>query len=328
MIMNTLCALALGFVLDMALGDPSGDLYPLRLIKKLVKSLEGTLRKAYADSPEAQNMAGIMLVVMTLMICLGSSAALLFICYKLNVVMGIIAEGLLCWVSMSTKYLRSSLQGVFRSAKANSLPNTQRYLKRLTTREVAGFEIDDCVKCAIEEGAENTVDWVIAPIFWICLLGGIGGIFCRAVNVLDNTVGFKSEDCRYFGRVPAMLDDVVMFLPARIAAALMRMDVAFLKLDSKGAAEIYKRDRDKSQSPNSGCTQAVAAGALNIQLGCDGVYRGYLVKRNPIGDDYHPARPDEIFWVNQLVMGTAANGIMLAAFFRVAAHLINVFLIK
>lgn len=328
MIMNTLSALALGFVLDMALGDPSGDLYPLTLIKKLVKSLEGTLRKAYADSPEAQNMAGIMLVVMTLIICLGSSAALLFICYKLSVVLGIVAEGVLCWISMSTKFLRTSLQGVFRSAKANSVPNAQRYLKRLTTRDVVGFDMDECVRCAVEEGAENTVDWVIGPIFWICLLGGIGGIFCRAVNVLDNTVGFKSDDCRYFGRVPARLDDVVMFLPARIAAGLMRMDVSFLKLDSRGAAEIYKRDKDKSLSPNSGCTQAVAAGALNIRLGCDGVYRGHLVKRQPIGDDYHTAKADEIFWINQLIMGTAANGIMLAAIFRSAAYLISIFLIK
>lgn len=328
MIMNSLCALALGFVLDMALGDTSGDLYPLTMIKRLVRSLEGTLRKAYADSPEAQNMAGIMLVVMTLTICLGVSAALLFVCYKISVVLGIVAEGMLCWISMSTKYLRTNLQGVFRSAKANSLPNTQRYLHRITTREVSGMELDECVKCAVEEGAENTVDWVIGPIFWICLLGGIGGIFCRAVNVLDNTVGFKSEDCRYFGRFPAKLDDLVMFVPARIAAALMHMDAAFLKLDSKGAGEIYRRDRFNSNSPNSGCTQAIAAGALNIQLGCDGIYRGHLVKRKPIGDDYHTARPDEIFWINQLITGTAANGIMLAAFFRAAAFLLCTFVIK
>lgn len=323
MIMNTLCALALGFVLDMALGDASGGLYPLTLIKKLVKSLENTLRKAYDDSPDAQNMAGIMLLVMTLMICLGISAALLFVCYKLHVVAGIIAEGLLCWISMSTKFLRSNLQGVFRAAKANNLTGAQRYLRKLTTRSVDGMEIDECVRCAVEEGAENTVDWVIAPIFWICLFGGIGGIFCRAVNILDNTVGFKTEDCRHFGRVCARLDDVVMFIPARIAAALMRMDAAFLKLDSKGAAEIYKRDKKKSLSPNSGCTQAVAAGALNIQLGCDGIYRGELIRRASIGDDYHPTGADDIFWINQLIMGTAANGIMLAAFFRVAAHLLN-----
>lgn len=322
MIMNSLCALSLGFVLDMALGDPAGKLYPLELMKKLVRSLENTLRKAYADSPEAQNMAGIMLVVMTLLICLGISFVVLLLFYKLSVVLGIIAEGILCWISISIKHSRRNMQGVFRSAKANNELAARRYLKKLSNRDVDGLDIDGCVKCAVEAASENTVDWAIGPIFWICLFGGIGGIFCRCVNIMDNTVGYKTESCKYFGRVPAKLDDVVMFLPARIAAGLMKLDVAFLKLDSKNAALIYSRDKRRSPSPNSGCTQSVCAGALNIRLGGDEYYGGELVRKPPIGDDYHPITADEVFWTNQLATGTAAYGIVLAAIVRVLVYIV------
>lgn len=320
--MNRLCALALGFVLDMALGDPGGKIYPLDLIKKLVRSLENTLRKAYADSPEAQNMAGIMLVVMTLIICLGTSAALLLVCYKIHVVLGIIAEGILCWVSMSIKYMRKNMQGVFRAAKAGSLPSVHRYLKKLTDRDVDELDMEQSIKCTVETGSENAVDWAVAPIFWICLLGGAGGIFCRCINILDNTVGYKNESCIHFGRVSAVLDDIVMFIPARIAALLMKLDVAFLKLDTRNAAEIYKRDRQNSPSPNSGLTQSVAAGALDIQICCDGYNDDEFTQRKPIGDDYHEAKADEVFWTNQLVMGTAAGAVVLAAIVRTIAYII------
>ncbi len=322
MIMNSLCALALGFVLDMIFSDPPTVIYPLELIKRLVRSLEDTLRKAYADSPDAQNMAGIMLVVMTLIICLGVSFALLFIGYKINVVLGIVIEGILCWSSMSVKYIRRNMLGVFRSARANNESAARRYLKKLTCRDVDELDIAQCEKCAVEAASENAVDWVIGPVFWICLLGGIGGIFCRCVNIMDNTVGYKTEDCKYLGQVPARLDDVVMFIPARIAALLMRLNSSFLKLDSGNAATVYKRDRKKSPSPNSGCTQSVCAGALNIQLGSDEYYGGELVRKPAIGDDAKAVDENDVFWTNQLVMGTAAYGIILAALVRVLVYVL------
>ncbi|MBO5447724.1 MAG: cobalamin biosynthesis protein CobD [Ruminococcus sp.] len=318
MLMNSLCALALGFVLDMLLGDPAGGLYPLTLIKKLVKALENTLRKAYADSPEAQNMAGVMLIVMTLVICLGISAGILLVCYKLSVVAGIIAEGILCWISISSKYMRISVRGVFRAARSGNIVSARRYLKKISCRDVDSLDMDEAMRCAVESASENTIDWIIAPIFWIGIFGGMGGIFCRCVNILDNTVGYKTEEYRHFGKYPAALDDVVMFFPARIAAALMRLDVSFLSLDGKNARRIYRRDRKKSLSPNSGCTQSVCAGALGIQLGSDEYYGGQLVRRPVIGIPQRPIEPSDVYWANQLSCGTAAYGVVLCFIIKTA----------
>lgn len=328
MIMNSLCALALGFVLDMALGDPGGSLYPVNLVKRLVRRLEAALKKAYLDSPEAQNMAGIMLVVVTLLICMGISVALLLLCYKLNVIVGIIMEGLLCWFALSGREMRRNLLGIFRSVKMDNVSAARRYLRHITDRDVEEMTSAECAKCAVETAAENAVDWVAAPMFWACLFGGLGAVFCRVVNIMDNTVGFKDDEHLHFGRVAAKLDDVVMFIPARLAAAFMRWDTAFLKLDKQNAQEIYQRDKRHSPSPNSGCTMAVAAGALDVRLGGDEMRSGALTRRQYIGDDLHPITANEVFWINQLLTGISASAMMFAAVMRVAAYLLMLHLMK
>ncbi len=328
MIMNSLCALALGFALDMMLGDPGGSMYPVNIVKRLVKKLEGILKNAYLESPDAQNMAGIMLVVMTLLICMGTSVVLMLLCYKLNVIVGIIMEGLLCWFSISGRDMRRHLLGVFRGVRTNNVTAARRYLRHLTDRDVDEMDSAECAKCAVEAVSEDVVDLACAPIFWACLFGGLGAVFCRVVNIMDNTVGFKDEEHLHFGKVAAKLDDVVMFIPARLAATFMRWDAAFLKLDKKNAAEIYRRDKRRSPSPNSGCTMAVAAGALDIQLGGDEVRNGFVTHRQRIGDDLHPISSDELFWINQLITGTSAGVMIFAAIMRVAAYLLTLQLIK
>ncbi|MBQ8967195.1 adenosylcobinamide-phosphate synthase CbiB [Ruminococcus sp.] len=328
MIMNSLCALAFGFALDMMLGDPGGSMYPVNLVKRLVSKLETMLKNAYLESPEARNMAGIMLVVMTLLICLGISVALLLLCYKLNVIVGILMEGLLCWFSMSGREMRRNLLGVFRAVRTDNVSAARRYLRHITDRDVDEMTSAECAKCAVEAASEDIVDQVVAPIFWACLFGGIGAVFCRVVNIMDNIVGFKDDDHIHFGRVAAKLDDVVMFIPARLAAAFMRWDAAFLRLDKQNAAEIYRRDKRHSPSPNSGCTMSVAAGALDVRLGGDEVRNGFLTKRRYIGDDIHPISADEVFWINQLVTGTAAGALIFAAVMRTAAYLLTLQLMK
>jgi adenosylcobinamide-phosphate synthase len=56
-------------------------------------------------------------------------------------------------------------------------------------------------------------------------------------------------------------------------------------LDYKNAFMIYKRDKRNHSSPNSAKTEAVCAGALNVQLAGDAYYFGKLVKKKTIGDN-------------------------------------------
>ena len=59
-----------------------------------------------------------------------------------------------------------------------------------------------------------------------------------------------------FGRCAAKLDDVANYIPARLSGWLMVAASAFVKMDVKNAAKIYRRDRRNHASPNSAQTEA------------------------------------------------------------------------
>lgn len=318
MLINTLAALAMGYLLDLLFGDPKIFIYPQNLIKAFCIKLEKILRKAYSDTSEAQRVAGIMYFLVTVAIVGGVSAVLLMVCYKLWTVLGILVEGIMCWSAISIRSLRSSAAGVLRCVKAGNINGAQRRLKDISNRDVEDIDLDGAIKCAVETVSENTADWAVAPIFWIALLGGVGGLIYRSVNIMDNLVGYKTKEYKAFGGFSAKMDDIFTYIPARLAALLMRIDAAFLKLDSKNAKQVYKRDRRKNASPNSGQTQSVCAGALGIQLCGEEYYLGELVKKRAIGNDLKPVHPTDIYWANQLLNGTAFLGVAVTFIVRTA----------
>jgi adenosylcobinamide-phosphate synthase len=83
---------------------------------------------------------------------------------------------------------------------------------------------------------------------------------------MDSMIGYKNEKYLYFaGR--AKLDDILNFIPARLAGAFMVLSAHLAGLDGKNARRVFKRDRLNHKSPNSAHTEAACAGALGVRLG-------------------------------------------------------------
>ena len=85
-------------------------------------------------------------------------------------------------------------------------------------------------------------------------------------NTLDAMLGYKSDELINIGFFPAKIDDVLNYIPSRIAGIYVVISAYLLKLDGKNSFNMMMRDARKCPSPNSGYTMASAAGALNIQL--------------------------------------------------------------
>ncbi len=96
------------------------------------------------------------------------------------------------------------------------------------------------------------------------------------------------------GLIPAKMDDVFNFIPARLCALLMLVSGWILKLDVKNGWKIFRRDRFNHASPNSAQTESVCAGLLGVQLAGDAVYHGVLHKKPYIGDPLRPIEPEDI----------------------------------
>lgn len=89
-------------------------------------------------------------------------------------------------------------------------------------------------RAAVETVAENTSDGVVAPLFFLALGGAPLGFFYKAVNTMDSMLGYVEPPYRNIGLVPAKMDDVLNFLPARLAALLMLAAGGLLGLDVGG----------------------------------------------------------------------------------------------
>ena len=88
----------------------------------------------------------------------------------------------------------------------------------------------------------------------------------RIFNTLDAMVGYKTDELIDIGFVPAKIDDILNYIPSRIAGLFVVLSAFCLNFDYKNSYKILKRDARNCPSPNSGFTMASAAGALNIQL--------------------------------------------------------------
>ncbi|MDD7379676.1 MAG: cobalamin biosynthesis protein, partial [Succiniclasticum sp.] len=168
----------------------------------------------------------------------------------------------------------------------------------------------EVVKGAVETIAENTADGILAPMFYMFIGGAPLAFLYKGINTMDSMIGYKDEKFLYLGRYAAKLDDIANFLPARICAFYMLAASFFTGLDVQGAWRIFQRDRYRHLSPNSGQTEAVAAGALQLMLGGDHYYFGKLVHKETIGDDVQAASSQHIKRMNLLMYFTSIIGIL------------------
>ena len=99
-------------------------------------------------------------------------------------------------------------------------------------------------------------------LYWLLLVPMIYRMF----NTLDAMVGYTTDELKDIGYVPAKMDDILNYIPARIAGIYVVFSAYLLKLDGKNSYIVMMRDARNCPSPNSGYTMATTAGALNIQL--------------------------------------------------------------
>ena len=158
-------------------------------------------------------------------------------------------------------------------------------VSHIVGRDPASLDEAGVARGAIESIAENFSDGVVAPLFWYAL-AGLPGLFAyKAVNTLDSMIGHRTERYRHFGTAAARLDDLVNWLPARLAG-LYFVAAGFLLPGASGggAWRVMIRDAGRHRSPNAGWQEAAVAGALGFALAGPRRYRHETVDDAWMGD--------------------------------------------
>ena len=301
-------AMFLGFVLDLLFGDPHWLPHPIRLIGNLIASLEKLNKKELSDTKKF--LRGFAMVVVVIAWTTGV-AVILEGAYGLHPAIGCAMEAIMTYQILATKCLKVESMKVYEQLQKQDLPAARKAVSMIVGRDTEQLDETGVAKAAIETVAENASDGVIAPMIYLAVGGPVLGFAYKAVNTMDSMVGYKNEKNLYFGRFAAKLDDVANYIPARLSGWLMVAASAFVKMDVKNAAKIYRRDRRNHASPNSAQTEAAMAGALEVQLAGNAYYFGKLYEKPTIGDGIRPVEVEDIRRSNRLLYATAILGAVI-----------------
>lgn len=319
--MKILIAVAIGFILDLIFGDPHWLPHPIRLIGWFISKGERFFRRIFPKSHKGEFIAGAALTVITVSLSFLIPFLILYGLGRINTYLEIAISSIFCYQILATRSLKTESMRVYYQLGNDDMANARKFLSWIVGRDTQNLTEEGITRAAVETVAENTSDGVIAPLIFLAIGGVPLGFFYKAVNTLDSMIGYKNDSYFYFGKFAARLDDVMNFIPARISAYLMMAASFFTGLDYKNAFKIYKRDKNNHSSPNSAKTEAVCAGALNVQLAGDAYYFGKLVKKKTIGDNNRAIQIDDIRAANRLMYATAILAVLILCALRFAVHL-------
>lgn len=270
-------ALVFAIVFDILIGELPSKIHPVVIIGKIIDFFTGLFIKI------RNKFSGLLLFLSTTIF----STVILFVLFSvinLNFYLMFIVYGLLLSSTFSIKILLSSANDISNDLK-EGIEKARKSVSYLVSRNTNELSEKLIVSATIESLTENITDSYISPIFYFTIISAIGLLFndnlntfillfiilwipflFRISNTLDAMVGYENNKLKYIGYFPAKIDDILNYIPARIAGFLVVASAFILKLDWKNSYKIMLRDARKCPSPNSGFTMASTAGALNIQL--------------------------------------------------------------
>lgn len=267
----------IAYVLDLIFGDPQNVVHPVQVIGKIISAGEKVLlRKKY------KFLAGAVLNIFTVSITY-TSMYLISKSVKISVFFMII-EIYLMYTIFSINSLAREGNRVYRILKEGDIEKARKDLSYLVSRDTETMDEKMIIRSTMETISENTVDGIVAPMFYMFLGGMPLAMAYKAINTLDSMVGYKNEKYMDFGKFSAKVDDAANFIPARITGILIVFASMILGYDYKNSLKIFIRDRKNHSSPNSAHSEASVAGALGVQFGGKVSYFGKEIDKPTIGD--------------------------------------------
>jgi len=312
----SLAALIIGFGIDLIVGDPHGFPHPVVLIGKLIDVLERGLRKVFPKTASGEKIVGALIWALVVLTSSLVPVLILWLCHGISPWLRLGVESIMCWQILATKSLRDESMKVYHALESGDIMKSRYAVSMIVGRDTAELDDAGVTRAAVETVAENTSDGIVAPLIFLAIGGAPLGFFYKAVNTMDSMLGYVEPPYKNIGLVPAKMDDVVNYIPARISALLMLAAGCLLRLDVKNGWKIFCRDRFNHASPNSAQTESVCAGLLGLRLAGDAWYHGVLHKKKYIGDALREIEHEDIPRAGRLLYVTALLALLLSSMIK------------
>ena len=298
-------SLLIGWLLDLFFGDPQKLPHPIVWFGKMIAACEhqynkGTHRKLKGALIAIGLILFVFAITWMLRKILGIFALFIFDgtreqVYQIPILLYIF-DALAIFYCLAGTTLIREVREVF-LALDRSLEEGRKQVARIVGRDTSELSAQEVRTAALETLAENLSDGVIAPLFWLAILGTPGMLAYKMVNTLDSMIGYKTERYRDFGCWAAHIDDIANYIPARLTALLM-LTFSPPKLGGvRGGLNRLKFVRKYGRnhaSPNSGYPEAALAAILDCRFGGPHYYFGELFDKPYIGTNDRPLTTDDM----------------------------------
>ncbi|MDH4199267.1 MAG: adenosylcobinamide-phosphate synthase CbiB [Spirochaetia bacterium] len=286
--------LTLAFFVDILLGDPVYRFHPVRIMGEWF----GWLEKIFLKYFSTEILWGIIFWFCSVIPFCGAFLLLHFILVSFNYhLMDLLLQVFTVYSCFAFRDMIDHARPVYENLALGKISAARKSLSQIAGRDVDYLDKDQIIRGAIESISESFLDAFMSPVWWY-IVGAIAGSFWnsgiwmgtlaiivyRCANTLDSMVGYKNEKYEKFGKFSARMDDVLNFIPARLCIIFLLPGIAVSHAMPAHALRIFLRDRLKSKSPNAAHPMSAFAGALNIVLGGETMYGGYMVQKPVIGE--------------------------------------------
>lgn len=270
--------LIIGWIADKLFGDPSWLPHPVVGFGKMIAWGE----RRYNKGTHLVLKGALLSIVLVVGIYVLTSFVLLHLFGHSLQMVSWILSAILIYYCLAGTTLINEVEMVFK-ALDHSLEEGRKQVARIVGRDTSQLSDQEIRKAALETLAENLSDGVVAPLFWLMLLGVPGMVAYKMVNTLDSMIGYRTQRYLYFGKVAARMDDVANYIPARLTAFLM-----VLVVGRPGLLSFVRKFGHQHASPNSGYPESALAGILNCQFGGTHIYFGERIEKPFIGTNDRP----------------------------------------
>jgi adenosylcobinamide-phosphate synthase len=306
--------LGAALALDLAIGDPTYPAHPVRLIGATIALVERGLRRLGLDG----HGGGVVLTIAVSTIWIGLSSAAVLAAARGPQWLALGVHGFIVYSLLALGDLLRHVWRVERALAAGDLEGARAAVGALVVRDADRLDAAACRRAAIESLAENLTDGVTSAVCWYALGGVPGLVLFKVASTLDSMVGNRTPRYLHFGWAGARLDDVMNYLPARLTWLLLALTALFVPgCAAVDALSVGARQHAILPGPNSGWSEAAAAGALRRRLVGPIWLRGTLVTDVWIG---RPGDPPAATRADLLrAIGLIAAAGVLAACLAMAA---------
>ncbi len=262
--------LGLAVLLDLILGEPGDHWHPVAWVGQ---GLAWARQRTPMSGKTGVLCAGALLVLGSSLLVGALVQTLVRWTTPLSWV-GLLFQAWLLKCAFSLKGLVQAAREVKTALARGDLGEARRQVGwHLVSRPTEELSAGQVASATVESVAENFTDSVVAPLFFFLLFGLPAAWAYRVVNTADAMWGYRGGELEHLGKPAARLDDLLNWVPARLAGVGIVLGALIAGEAAGGAWRTMARDHDRTASPNAGWTIAAMAGALGVALEKPGAYR-------------------------------------------------------